>query len=123
LNPTENEIHSLFRYDALQSYWRILVITDSLGKVTCAVLDPSTKHLVNSIVFILKEKTRLILLRIAKISNLIMLRENNTMIKWIGLILDNSVEPFDAIINILSLFLGCSVARLVLEGAGVPVLE
>lgn len=64
-----------------------------------------------------------ILLRKTKISDLVMLGKNNTSIEWISLILDDIVETFDAIINIFALVLGSCVARLILEGSCIFILE
>lgn len=64
-----------------------------------------------------------IFLRKTKISDLVMLSKNNTTIEWIGLILDYIVESLDTIINIFALVLGSCVARLILEGSSVFILE
>jgi hypothetical protein len=72
---------------------------------------------------ILQEMSLFILFRESKISNLVMLGKNNTTIEWIGLILDDIEETLDTIINIFALVLSSCVARLILEGSSVFILE
>jgi hypothetical protein len=54
-------------------------------------------------VFVLEEEAAFILFGVTKVSNLIVFGEYNTTTEWIGLILDNDMEPLDALINILAL--------------------
>lgn len=72
---------------------------------------------------VLKEEARLVLLRVAEVSDLVVLGENDAATEWICLILNYVVEPLNTIVNVFSVFLGCRVARLVFEVASVAVLE
>lgn len=121
--PPKYEIHSLLGHHTLKCDWSILIITHCLAKISRTILNPPSKHLINCIVLVLQEEARLILLGKSEIRDLVVLCENDATIKRIGLILNDIMEAFNAIIHVLALILGSRVARLVLEIARVAVLK
>lgn len=123
LNPSKNEIHSIFGDHTFQSNWSIFITSHCIGKLTSSILNPSTQHLIDAIVFILKEKATFVFLGVSEIRDLEVFCKDNTTIQWIGLIFDDVVESLDTLIKILSFVTWYQLARLVFETTCIFILK